>query len=91
MLPYNEIFIDMKLVMRSGTGKGEGRCFRKRRQRGAMQSNPPAAAVAAPAYSMSGILNHLQTEWRRFEKERNEWEIERSDLRVRRGCLGGFL
>ncbi len=35
-----------------------------------------------PTYTMSGILNHLQIEWKRFEKDRNEWEIERSDLRV---------
>jgi hypothetical protein len=25
----------------------------------------------------------LQTEWRRYERDRNEWEIERAEMRVR--------
>jgi hypothetical protein len=33
-------------------------------------------------YSFPGILHYLQVEWRRFERDRNEWELERSELRV---------
>lgn len=33
-------------------------------------------------YSFPGVLHYLQVEWRKFERERNEWEIERADLKV---------
>jgi striatin 1/3/4 len=33
--------------------------------------------------TLSQVLHFLQTEWRRYERERNEWEIERGEMRVR--------
>jgi hypothetical protein len=33
-------------------------------------------------YTFPGVLHFLQVEWRRFERDRNEWEIERSELKV---------
>lgn len=33
-------------------------------------------------YSLPGVLHFLQAEWRRFERERNEWTIERAELKV---------
>jgi striatin 1/3/4 len=35
-----------------------------------------------PEYSLAGVLHFLQTEWRRYERDRNEWEIERAEMRV---------
>ncbi|KAJ3415755.1 GTP-binding protein of the rab [Chytridiales sp. JEL 0842] len=43
----------------------------------------------AMAYTLPGVLLFLQGEWRRFEKERNEWEIERADLKARLSYLEG--
>jgi hypothetical protein len=30
------------------------------------------------------VLHFLQSEWRRWERDRNEWEIERAEMRVGR-------
>jgi striatin 1/3/4 len=35
--------------------------------------------------SLPKVLHFLQAEWRKFEMERNTWEIERSELQVRGG------
>lgn len=40
-------------------------------------------------YSLSGILHFLQGEWRRYEHDRNSWEIERAELRARIALLEG--
>ncbi|ORX54069.1 WD40 repeat-like protein [Hesseltinella vesiculosa] len=40
-------------------------------------------------YHLPGILHYLQVEWRRFERERNEWAIERSELKARIALLEG--
>jgi striatin 1/3/4 len=39
---------------------------------------------AAPGQEMNlaGVLHYLQSEWRRWERDRNEWEIERAEMRV---------
>lgn len=34
-------------------------------------------------FTLSSVLHFLQTEWRRYERDRNEWEIERAEMRVR--------
>ncbi|PVF98599.1 WD40 repeat-like protein [Serendipita vermifera] len=39
--------------------------------------------------SLAGVLHFLQTEWRRYERERNEWEIERAEMRARIALLEG--
>lgn len=50
---------------------------------GAPGSQDAASSVQQPAeYSLAGILHYLQSEWRRYEKDRNEWEIERAEMRV---------
>ncbi|RKP26249.1 WD40-repeat-containing domain protein [Syncephalis pseudoplumigaleata] len=33
-------------------------------------------------YTLPGVLHFLQQEWWRFERERNEWEIERAELKA---------
>ncbi|KAG5341049.1 hypothetical protein C0989_011908 [Termitomyces sp. Mn162] len=35
------------------------------------------------------VLHFLQTEWRRYERDRNEWEIERAEMRARIALLEG--
>eukprot|EP00833_Pecoramyces_ruminatium_P006510 jgi/Orpsp1_1/1180542/evm.model.c7180000073821.1 len=40
-------------------------------------------------YSFPGVLHYLQMEWRKFEKEKTEWEIERADLKTRLSFLEG--
>ncbi len=50
-----------------------------------MQSNNGEIPIAQPLqnYTFPGVLHYLQVEWRRFERDRNEWELERSELKVR--------
>ncbi|PWN17923.1 WD40 repeat-like protein [Microstroma glucosiphilum] len=48
-----------------------------------------AASSSQPEYSLAGILHYLQSEWRRYEKDRNEWEIERAEMRARIALLEG--
>lgn len=33
-------------------------------------------------YTLPGVLHYLQVEWRKFEREKNEWAIERAELQV---------
>jgi striatin 1/3/4 len=40
-------------------------------------------------YSLPGILNWLQKQHRIIERERNEWEIERQELKARISFLEG--
>ncbi|CDO69008.1 hypothetical protein BN946_scf184834.g15 [Trametes cinnabarina] len=40
-------------------------------------------------YTLSNVLHYLQTEWRRYERDRNEWEIERAEMRARIALLEG--
>ena len=37
----------------------------------------------ANVYTMPGILHYMQHEWNRFEFERQQWDIERSELMVK--------
>ena len=46
--------------------------------------------MAPPHINLSNVLHFLQTEWRRYERERNEWEIERGEMRVGRVGLQRF-
>jgi striatin 1/3/4 len=36
-----------------------------------------------PPMNLASVLHYLQSEWRRWERDRNEWEIERAEMRVR--------
>jgi hypothetical protein len=38
--------------------------------------------LGSASYTLPGVLHFLQMEWRKFEKERNEWCIEREELKV---------
>ncbi|ORY01712.1 WD40 repeat-like protein [Basidiobolus meristosporus CBS 931.73] len=40
-------------------------------------------------YTLPGVLHFLQVEWRRFEKDRNEWEIEKAAMKARIALLEG--
>ena len=50
---------------------------------------PPAGATPPEALPLPQILHTLQTEWRKYERNRNEWEIERAELRARIALLEG--
>jgi striatin 1/3/4 len=39
--------------------------------------------------NLASVLHFLQTEWRRYERDRNEWEIERAEMRARIALLEG--
>ncbi|CAH1757118.1 13009_t:CDS:10 [Entrophospora sp. SA101] len=43
----------------------------------------------APEYTLPGVLHFLQVEWRRYERDRNEWEIERAEMKARIALLEG--
>jgi striatin 1/3/4 len=58
---------------------------------GSQTSGAPAGtsdngAPPQPEYTLAGILHFLQSEWRRYERDRNEWEIERAEMRVSAEC-----
>ncbi|CAG8492059.1 3591_t:CDS:2 [Acaulospora colombiana] len=40
-------------------------------------------------YTLPGVIHFLQSEWRRFERDRNEWEIERAEMKARIALLEG--
>ena len=55
----------------------------------------PSSSQVAPlpfngtALSLSHVLLFLQTEFRKYERDRNEWEIERGEMRARIALLEG--
>lgn len=53
-------------------------------QQGPQQSEIPLPPQSGQDFTLSSVLHFLQTEWRRYERDRNEWEIERAEMRVRR-------
>jgi striatin 1/3/4 len=44
--------------------------------------NQPPPPQSGQDFTLSSVLHFLQTEWRRYERDRNEWEIERAEMRV---------
>ncbi|KAF9895954.1 pro11 protein, partial [Lobosporangium transversale] len=40
-------------------------------------------------YAFPGVLQFLQSEWRRFERDRNEWDIEKAEMKARIAFLEG--
>lgn len=40
-------------------------------------------------FHIAGVMRFLQTEWHRHERERNAWNIERSEMKARIGKLEG--
>ncbi|KAI0747858.1 WD40 repeat-like protein [Daedaleopsis nitida] len=58
-------------------------------QQGPQPSEIPLPPQSGQDYTLSSVLHFLQTEWRRYERDRNEWEIERAEMRVSPRCLVG--
>jgi striatin 1/3/4 len=67
---------------------------------GGMGGIPPPPPLNGQDFTLSSVLHFLQTEWRRYERDRNEWEIERAEMRVgdltgvhqlHYACDGGFV
>jgi len=50
---------------------------------------PPPPPQNGQDFTLSSVLHFLQTEWRRYERDRNEWEIERAEMRARIALLEG--
>ncbi|CAD6929277.1 unnamed protein product [Tilletia controversa] len=66
----------------SGTGTGTGTS----NPQGApgAGATPPLPPQRPPAeYTLAGVLHYLQSEWRCYERDRNGWEIERAERRVK--------
>ncbi|KAI0320507.1 WD40-repeat-containing domain protein [Amylostereum chailletii] len=58
------------------------------------QQNQNGADVPPPPlngqdFTLSNVLHFLQSEWRKYERDRNEWEIERAEMRARIALLEG--
>ncbi|KAI0273852.1 WD40-repeat-containing domain protein [Gloeopeniophorella convolvens] len=55
--------------------------------------NGPADVPPPPLngqdFTLSNVLHFLQSEWRKYERDRNEWEIERAEMRARIALLEG--
>ncbi|KAF9433098.1 hypothetical protein BGZ76_009888 [Entomortierella beljakovae] len=52
------------------------------------QSFAPHAPTVAE-YAFPNVLQYLQSEWRRFERDRNEWDIEKAEMKARIAFLEG--
>lgn len=50
---------------------------------------PSSSPPPTPEHSLPGALHYLQAQWRQHEREHNDWEIERADLRARVALLEG--
>ncbi|KIP10330.1 hypothetical protein PHLGIDRAFT_28558 [Phlebiopsis gigantea 11061_1 CR5-6] len=58
-------------------------------QNGPQPSEIPLPPQSGQDFTLSSVLHFLQTEWRRYERDRNEWEIERAEMRARIALLEG--
>ncbi|KAJ3371390.1 hypothetical protein GGF31_003314 [Allomyces arbusculus] len=54
-----------------------------------LMARSSSASEQQPTLSLPRVLHFLQTEWRRFELERNEWEIERAEMQAKLNLLEG--
>ena len=54
-----------------------------------LSSTSTSSTLSLSQYSLPGTLHFLQTEWRRFERERNEWDIEKADMKVKMKLMDG--
>ncbi|KAL5529432.1 hypothetical protein ACEPAG_5417 [Sanghuangporus baumii] len=61
----------------------------QQQQQQSNQAPPPPPPLNGQDLNLSNILHFLQSEWRRYERERNEWEIERAEMRARIALLEG--
>jgi Striatin family len=51
--------------------------------------NPADLSSSISGYTLPSVLHFLQVEWRTFEQQRNEWEIERAELKSKICILEG--
>ncbi|KAK4684960.1 striatin 1/3/4, partial [Tremellales sp. Uapishka_1] len=58
---------------------------------GGAMSEPsnPSGGSGGQEMNLASVLHYLQSEWRRWERDRNEWEIERAEMRARIALLEG--
>ncbi|KAI0295494.1 WD40-repeat-containing domain protein [Russula brevipes] len=49
----------------------------------------PPPPLNGQDFTLSNVLHFLQSEWRKYERDRNEWEIERAEMRARIALLEG--
>ncbi|KAF4604036.1 hypothetical protein EYR40_001219 [Pleurotus pulmonarius] len=62
----------------------------QQQQPGSQNNNIPLPPpLNGQDFTLSSVLHFLQTEWRRYERDRNEWEIERAEMRARIALLEG--
>ncbi|KAI0306730.1 WD40-repeat-containing domain protein [Multifurca ochricompacta] len=57
-----------------------------------LQNGPvdvPPPPLNGQDFTLSNVLHFLQSEWRKYERDRNEWEIERAEMRARIALLEG--
>ncbi|KAG0300443.1 hypothetical protein BGZ98_009173 [Dissophora globulifera] len=53
------------------------------------QSFAPPQPPTVAEYAFPAVLQFLQSEWRRFERDRNEWDIEKAEMKARIAFLEG--
>ncbi|KAG0204152.1 hypothetical protein BGX28_003803 [Mortierella sp. GBA30] len=53
------------------------------------QSFPQQQTPTVAEYAFPTVLQFLQSEWRRFERDRNEWDIEKAEMKARIAYLEG--
>lgn len=53
------------------------------------QQQPAGGPPAYPPMTLASTLHFLQSEHRRYARDRNEWEIERAEMRARIALLEG--
>ncbi|TGZ84531.1 WD40 repeat-like protein [Ascodesmis nigricans] len=65
----------------------------QQQQQGMHNANGGAAGgpgvPAAAEYTLQGVMRFLQTEWHKHERDRNNWEIERAEMKARIAKLEG--
>ncbi|ROT42410.1 striatin Pro11 [Sodiomyces alkalinus F11] len=75
---------------------GSGRAMNPGNNMGGGPADAAAGAQAhssnlphATEYTLQGVMRFLQTEWHRYERERNSWEIEKQEMKARIANLEG--
>ncbi|KAJ3842897.1 WD40-repeat-containing domain protein [Lentinula raphanica] len=70
-------------------GQQQQQAQQQQQQQQAQNIIPPPPPLNGQDFTLSSVLHFLQTEWRRYERDRNEWEIERAEMRARIALLEG--
>ncbi|GAA5953728.1 hypothetical protein JCM3765_006951 [Sporobolomyces pararoseus] len=63
--------------------------FQQQQQQLQQQQQPQQQPQPYPPMTLASTLHFLQSEHRRYAKDRNEWEIERAEMRARIALLEG--